>query len=114
ARHAPGTLARDGPVGPVRNHVEDALRAPRRDPTNATADGIERALPQAVLVERDEPLLGGAKQRRVLAAPTVRIRVRQRLLGDERADLPQMADDLWVCLPHGEAREELDFGREAT
>src|SRR5207244_7884610 len=30
--HAPGALARDAPVGAVRNHVEDAVAAPRRDP----------------------------------------------------------------------------------
>ena len=38
------------------------------------------------LVERDEPLLGGAEERRVLAAPAVRVVVGDGDRGDERAD----------------------------
>src|SRR6059036_124780 len=52
----------------MRHHVEDALLTPGRDPAHVVPDGAERALAQAVLVERDEPLLGRAEQRRVLAA----------------------------------------------
>src|SRR5215203_1709512 len=31
-RDAPGALARDAPVRPVADHVEDSIPAPRRDP----------------------------------------------------------------------------------
>ena len=41
-RHAPGALARDAPVGPVRHHVEDAVAAPRRDPLHLVIDGVLR------------------------------------------------------------------------
>ena len=85
-RHAPHALARDDPVGPVRDHVEDALLAPAGDPRRPRSGWRRAPLPQPVLVERDEPLLGGAEERRVLAAPAVRIGVAERHLGDQGAD----------------------------
>ena len=109
-RHAPDALARDHPLGPVGDHVEDALLAPFRDPPDVVADRVERATAQPVLVERDEPLLGGAEQRRVLAAPAVRIRVIERHRRDERADAPQVLDDLRIRIPHREPGEALDLG----
>src|SRR5216117_514854 len=96
----------------MRHHVEDALLTPGRDPAHVVPDGAERALAQPVLVERDEPLLGRAEQRRVLAAPAVRIRVRQGMLGRQRADLLEVGDDLRIRVPHREAGEVLDLGHE--
>src|SRR6185295_11005551 len=59
--HSPEPLARDAPVGPRRDHVVDALLAPRGHPLDLV-DRLERALAQASLaVEGDEPLLGGAE-----------------------------------------------------
>ena len=45
-RHAPGALARDAPVRPVRDHVVDAVVAPRRDPLHVMVDRVERRLAQ--------------------------------------------------------------------
>ncbi len=45
-RHAPRALARDAPVGPVRDHVVDAVVAPRRDPLHVVVDRVERRLAQ--------------------------------------------------------------------
>ena len=45
-RHAPRALARDAPVGPVRDHVVDAVVAPRRDPLHLVVDRV-RAPPRA-------------------------------------------------------------------
>src|SRR5881296_3701929 len=96
----------------MRHHVEDALLTPGRDPAHVVPDGAERALAQAVLVERDEPLLGRAEQRRVLAAPAVRIAVGERLLRHQRTPRLEVRDDLRIGLPYGQAREVLDLGHE--
>src|SRR5207244_9295109 len=61
-RHAPHALARERPVGPVRDHVEDALLAPGRDPLHLAPDGLQRPLAQVLAVEGGEPLLGGAEE----------------------------------------------------
>src|SRR5690606_30076754 len=44
--HAPNSLPRDAPVGPLRDHVGDALLAPGRDPLDA-ADGGQGRLAEA-------------------------------------------------------------------
>ena len=85
-RHAPDALAREHPVGPVGDHVEEPVRAPRRDPAHVVPDGVQRLCPEPVLVERDEPLLGRPEQRGVLAPPAVRVLVAERDLRDEGAD----------------------------
>ena len=112
-RHAPDALARDDPFGAVRDHVEDALLAPVRDPVDLVPDGVERALAQAVLVQRDEPLLGGAEERRVLAAPAMRIRVDQRDGRHERAGPLEVLDDLRVGVPDRETGEVRHLRDEA-
>src|SRR5215813_2899115 len=94
--HAPHTLTRDGPVGTMGDHVEDAVTAPGGDPCDLILDGVERALAESLLVQGDEPLLGGAEQRGVLTAPAVRILMAERHLGHERADLLQVLDDLRI------------------
>src|SRR5262249_22507531 len=47
-RHTPRTLARDAPVWPVRQHVVDALLAPRRQPFHLLHRG-QRLLAQGEL-----------------------------------------------------------------
>ena len=70
--HAPGALARQAPVGPVLDHVVDALAPPSRDPANPV-DLVEGAAAQPVVVEREEPLVGGPEDHRPVAAPAVRV-----------------------------------------
>ena len=69
---------------------------------------------EPVLVERDEPLLGGAEQRGVLAPPAVRVGVADRHLGQQRARRGEVGDDLRVRLPHGLAGEVRHLGDEAA
>ncbi len=71
--HAPDALARDAPIGAGGDHVGDALFAPGGDPADLL-DGVERALAEIVVLHADEPLLGGAEDGRVVAAPAVRDR----------------------------------------
>src|SRR5205085_9090213 len=104
-RHAPQPLARDAPVGTGLDHAGDAVLGPAGVPLYF-ADFVERAgaeAPRVILsrgdgegpratglgvlrfaqddtrIHRDEPLLGGAEDHRVLATPAVRVRVRDRL-----------------------------------
>src|SRR5205823_9666013 len=74
-RHAPQPLARDAPVGAVLHHAADAFLAPGGVPLHFL-DLFECVRAQCSViggVHRDEPLLGGAEDDRVLAAPAVRI-----------------------------------------
>ena len=77
-RDAPCALARDAPVRPRRDHVADALLAPRRIPLHFL-DRRQRVLAQRSAVDdaihADEPLLGRAENRRIMAAPAMRITV---------------------------------------
>src|SRR2546426_2618223 len=113
-RHPPDPLARDDPLGPVRHHVVDALLAPRRDPLHVALDRLEDARAEALLVELDEPLLRGTEERRVLAAPAVRIRVVEPPLGNQHPDRPEVFDDPRVGLPDGEPRKVLHSRDEAA
>src|SRR5262249_56551594 len=107
-------LARDAPVGPRRDHVADALLAPRGIPAHLL-DGFERLLAKAPLaVEGDEPLLGGAEDEGVLAAPADRVGVRLLARLDEHALLAHEVDDRGVRLEYLLAREVLDLGQEAA
>src|SRR5579875_79242 len=76
---APDALARDAPIGPGGDHVGDALFAPFGEPLHRF-DGVERALAEMIALHADEPLLGGAKDGGVVAAPAVRITVFDLLL----------------------------------
>ena len=97
-RHAPGALARDAPVGPVGDHVEDAVVTPRRDPLDLVVDRVTRRIAQCprlavgagddgFAVHADEPLRGGEKDHRVVAAPAVRILVLERFAVPQAAAL---------------------------
>src|SRR5690349_5765340 len=96
-RHAPGALARDAPVGPALKHAADALAPPRRDPLHLV-DGFERAEAQLVFFHRDEPLLGGAEDHRALAAPAVRVAVRELVFLEQRVTVVELLEDRRVGL----------------
>src|SRR5207302_10664996 len=93
-RDAPRPLSRDAPVRTSLHHAADALPAPGWNPAALRVDlvdGRERRLADGGVatareidldVEADPPLIGGAEDHRVLAAPAVRVAV---------ADLPRPA-----------------------
>src|SRR5215467_9326318 len=113
-RHTPHALARDDPLQAVRHHVVDAVLAPRRDPLHVPLDRLERAGAKAPFVELDEPLLGGAEERGVLAAPAVGVGVVERPLGDQHPRPLEVLDDLGIRLPNREPPEVLHIGDEAS
>ena len=86
-RHTPRALARDAPVRAIGHHIEDAVAAPRRNPFHLVIDGMLRRFAQRprrpvlapdgrVAVHPDEPLGGREEDHRVVAAPAVRVLVR--------------------------------------
>ena len=81
-RHAPVALTADAPVGTLLDHGADAVGRVGRIPLNVLADLFASLLAQAGLVHRDKPLVGSTEEHRVLAAPAVRIAVRDLLLED--------------------------------
>ena len=85
----------------------NALFAPLRLPFHF-GDFRERVLAQIVVIEADEPLLGGAENHRIVAAPAVRIAVREFSFADEHAALLQQLDDDRIRLEYGLA---LVFGQ---
>ena len=97
-RHAPGTLARDGPVRPAIDHAGDAGFAPLREPADLL-DRFQRIGAQVGLLHRDEPLRRGAERDRRLVAPAVRIAVLHLAEGEQHAALLQHVDDDVVGLP---------------
>mgnify|MGYP000591973945 FL=1 len=70
----------------------------RRIPLDVLADLLASLLAQTGLVHRDKPLVGGTEEHRMLAAPAVRIAVRDLLLEDQGAALAQELDDVRVGL----------------
>src|SRR5207245_10380437 len=107
-RNAPRPLSRDAPVRTSLHHAADALPAPGWNPAALRVDlvdGRERRLADGGVatareidldVEADPPLIGGAEDHRVLAAPAVRVAV---------ADLPRPAPRVEQ---DSSAREQLD------
>ena len=97
--HSPVALARNAPVRPALDHGADALNGVR----GVELDLLELAqgiLAQAGLVHRDEPLARGTEDDGLLAAPAVRVAVRDVLVQDERAALLEPLDDLGVRVVH--------------
>src|SRR2546425_9705834 len=103
--HAPEALAGNAPVGPARDHVVHALLAPGGTPLDP-ANFLERLLAKRFgcstsralsgacdLIHLDEPLLGGAEDHRIVAAPAVRVAVRIVRGGKKRAALAEKLDD---------------------
>ena len=97
-RHAPVALTADAPVGTLLDHGADAVGGVSRIPLDVLADLFACLLAQTGLVHRDEPLVGSTEEHRVLAAPAVRIAVRDLLLEDQGATLAQELDDVRVGL----------------
>src|SRR5437763_10374322 len=73
-RHAPCALARNAPVGPCLDRGFNAVLAPVGNPVDVI-DGVERLLPEILMINLDEPLVHRAEDDRCLAAPTVWIAV---------------------------------------
>src|SRR5205823_8489430 len=110
--NSPAPLAGDAPVRTVLHHPADAILAPGGNPPSRggdLVDGLERGLADGRLapagkidfaVERDPPLVGGAEDDRLLAAPAMRIAVadleRLPAVVEERACAAQLVDDLRV------------------
>ena len=97
-RHAPVALAADAPVRALLDHGANAVGGMGRIPLDVLADLLASLLTQTGLVHRDKPLVGSAEEHRVLAAPAVRIAVRDLLLEDQGAALAQELDDVRVGL----------------
>src|SRR6185436_6796255 len=84
----PRPLPRDTPVGTMSDHVEDAIVPPRRNPPHVVVDGLQCCVAERTtglrpakhgIVHPDEPLGGGEKDHRVVAAPAMRVLVREAL-----------------------------------
>ena len=97
-RHAPVALTADAPVGTLLNHGADAVGGVSRIPLDVLANLLTSLLAQTSLVHRDKPLVGSTEEHRVLAAPAVRIAVRDLLLEDQGSALAQELDDVRVGL----------------
>src|SRR5215469_14619419 len=97
-RDAPETLARDAPVRTFLDHFVHAVFAPRRNPFHLM-DFFERFLAQRFLtavrglIHVDEPLLGGAENHRIVAAPAVRVGVLVVVKAEQRATILQDLHD---------------------
>ena len=85
-RNAPEALAGDAPVGAVLDHPVDPVPSPGGDPGHVV-DGRQGLLPEVVFLHGDEPLLGGAEDDRLLAAPAVGIGVLDVHLPEQGARL---------------------------
>ena len=71
-RAAPGTLARDAPIGPAFEHAVNSRFTPAWLPVNVLNRG-QRSLQQTTLLHADKPLWRSAKNNRALMAPAVGI-----------------------------------------
>ncbi len=107
---APDALTRDAPVGASGDHVGDALFPPGWVPDDLL-DLVEGALAEggfgAFGIEHwgfhaDEPLLGGADDDGVVAAPAVRVRVLVGGGAEECALFFEEFDDDWIGFEDGE------------
>ena len=83
-RHAPRALARETPVRPHLGHVADTVARPRRNPSHGV-DFLDHPPAQTVVIDTHEPLLGREENQRVLAAPAMRIAVRELEQMEQRA-----------------------------
>ena len=123
-RHAPGALARDAPVGAVRDHVVDAVAAPGRDPLDLARRSREARLAQR---PRAPSISAMALARRPSARTTATSRGRSPGCGSassagtgasngvvvpQAAAVGQRFDDRRVRLEHLLARKQPDIVRE--
>ena len=63
-------------------------------------DSVKGVLTQPLLFHRNEPLLGGAKDHRLLAAPAVRIAVREFLFLQQGSAVCKFLDDLGISVKY--------------
>src|SRR5262249_49950989 len=110
----PRALPGQTPVGPQPHRVADAVARRGWLPAHALVDGLERALAMAIVVDDHEPLLGGAKDHRLMAAPAVGISVTEGGRGEQAIPLAQPGDDVVVGLEHVATHERLGAGGEAA
>ena len=103
--HTPAALTRDAPVGTVRHHGADAVDGPAGIEGHIALDGVHGLAAQAVLLHRDEPLVGGAEDDGLMAAPAMRIAVADLARSHERALLAQPIDDDGVGVVGIQTRE---------
>src|ERR1700735_1421104 len=99
-RDAPESLAGNAPVGPIRDHVVNALLAPGGNPFHF-GDFGESFFAQVVVIEFDEPLFGGAENHRIMAAPAVRIAVGNFSLADQHVFFSQQLVNQRVGFEYG-------------
>ncbi len=110
--HPPGALARNAPVGPLPHHVADPFLAPGGDPADIL-DRLQRRVPEAALVHRDEPLRRGAEDDGLVAAPAVRVGMLKILAVQQRPRPAQQLDDRGIGGKHRLPAEML-HGLEKT
>src|SRR6185503_16178194 len=107
--HAPDALAADAPVGAGGDHVGDAFFAPGGIPDDLvyfldgelteSCFGSVGALHRSF--KRDEPLLCGAEDDWVVAAPAVRVRVLEIADGEQSPVLFEHGHNDGIGLPDG-------------
>ena len=89
---APDPLAADAPVGAGLHHVVDAVVSPAGDPAHLVVDDAERRVLE--LRHVDEPLVRGAEDDGLLAAPAVGVAVHQPALSQQPTAGPQHFEGL--------------------
>src|ERR1700742_1079529 len=107
--HAPGTLARDAPVGSILDHSRDALFAPCRGPLNLL-DVAQCMSAKLVLFHADEPLRSRAEDQRCLVTPAMGIAVAIGLVMSQPATLLQHFDDREDGLFHFQTSKQRSVG----
>ena len=65
------------------------------------AISLKRFLAQVVVIQFDEPLLGGAENHRIVAAPAMRVAVRDLSFADQHAFAAHQFDDQWIRFEYG-------------
>ena len=106
-RNAPCALAADAPVGAVADHVRDAVLSPVGNPFNLV-NALKRLV--AEFRDGDEPLVGGAEDDRLLAAPAVRVGVRYFQLSEQAVRFLEKLEDLLLALGERHAAENRRVG----
>ena len=110
--HAPCALARQAPIRPVLHRVADPVARGGRVPAHRVLHAIETAVPVPVVVHDHEPLVGGAEDHGIAAAPAVRVAVGDAPRVQQHAVRSQPGDDVVVDLEHAPARELGHLARE--
>ena len=118
---APGALAADAPVGAGLEHAAHAVAAPFGNKRDVLRRCIERRLAERfgrcagrrceTAFDTDEPLLGAAEDDGSLAAPIVRVAVRELVAVEEMAAVAEVIGDFLVRVPDGLAGQPLRNGR---